>query len=97
MPEKTLKESTYAKATVDEKVVWARVALAINSPNVEEAVQEALTALEERVAELEKERDMNRLDYLKALYDRDGMFCESELYAEMVGLQNRKEAPTDGK
>ena len=55
MPEKTLKESTSAKTTVDEKVEWARVALAINSPNVEEAVREALTALEDRVEELEEQ------------------------------------------
>lgn len=63
-----------------------------------EKALEKVVLLEERVEELEKERDMNRLDYLEAIYERDAEFCVPEMYGEMNYLrQKRKEAPSDGE
>lgn len=85
MPEKTLKEK------VESGKKWLKKCAFNTDPGLE-----ALTALEARVEELEKERDMNRLDYLEAVYERDAEFCDSEMYGEMNYLrQKRTEVPDE--
>ena len=59
MPEKTLKESDSAKASTDKKVERASLDLSgieVHYPHIDLFnIQEALTALEDRVKELESE------------------------------------------
>jgi hypothetical protein len=86
MPEKTLKEKVdLAKGRLEN----------IYDRYTRERISEALLALEARVEELEGERDLNRLDYLEAVYERDGEFCVPEMYQEMNNLKRRREEAPD--
>ena len=110
LPQKALKESTCVKTSVDEKVDAAREyinALRSSTESAEQAsmkpgewggdvVEEALTALEERVAELEKERNtwMRRVADLAGHLNRTTE--NPNAYSDFV-KQLQQGAPTDGK
>ena len=79
MPDKTLKEPTYAspsakatddkKATVDEKVMEARRYLAGFPDHESDVIYQALTALEEEIKKHERKFKMVRISHGHTVYD----------------------------
>ena len=97
MPEKTLKESTFAKASVDEKVERANLDLAgieIHYPHIDLFnIQEALTALEET---LQRARDaiVKTQDELRLLSEAQDIMGRPQTAKQLMDIHDMLSAYT---